>query len=425
MKTTHSLHRPSRHLMLSAALASALAVGTVAALAPQQAHAGVFVSVNFAPPVLPVYAQPPIPGPGYIWTPGYWAYGPAYGYYWVPGTWVMPPYVGALWTPGYWGWANGAYVFHDGYWGLHVGYYGGINYGFGYCGVGYLGGYWRGGGFYYNRTVNNITNVHITNVYSRNVVSTTASRASFNGPNGITARPTTQELAYRHESRTAPIAAQVAQRTDASHIEGMRATVNHGRPAVAATPTPRAFGGTSLATHGSAAANTTRTATTPVSGMHSPTYAPRTGSSATARVTTTPTNEANRATRSTSVQSTGNSLHSTTYVAHTTTAHATGTTHGGGSPATNRITSTTTSHVPTTGNSSGRRPAYRETSRTTAPTSSNTYSSVRGPSSTVHATPHTYAAQAHPQTPSVTHAKPPPHGSASTDKDRDGKPERH
>ena len=34
-----------------------------------QAHAGVFISVNFAPPVLPVYVQPPLPAPGYIWTP--------------------------------------------------------------------------------------------------------------------------------------------------------------------------------------------------------------------------------------------------------------------------------------------------------------------------------------------------------------------
>ena len=58
---------------------------------------------EFAPPVLPVYVQPPCPQPGWMWTPGYWAYGPD-GYYWVPGTWVPAPYVGALWTPGYWGW---------------------------------------------------------------------------------------------------------------------------------------------------------------------------------------------------------------------------------------------------------------------------------------------------------------------------------
>jgi WXXGXW repeat (2 copies) len=35
------------------------------------------ISVHVAPPALPVYVQPPCPTPGYLWTPGYWAYGPA------------------------------------------------------------------------------------------------------------------------------------------------------------------------------------------------------------------------------------------------------------------------------------------------------------------------------------------------------------
>jgi hypothetical protein len=47
------------------------------------------------PPELPVYEQPPIPAPGYIWAPGYWGIGPT-GYYWVPGTWVEPSAVGLL-----------------------------------------------------------------------------------------------------------------------------------------------------------------------------------------------------------------------------------------------------------------------------------------------------------------------------------------
>src|SRR5439155_15775648 len=93
--------------------------------------------------------QPECPAPGYLWTPGYWAYGPE-GYYWVPGTWVEPPTVGVLWTPGYWGWRNGFYVWHGGYWGPHVGFYGGINYGYGYSGVGFEGGEWRGREFVYN-----------------------------------------------------------------------------------------------------------------------------------------------------------------------------------------------------------------------------------------------------------------------------------
>src|SRR5215469_13692677 len=107
-----------------------------------QAHAAVIISVGFAPPVLPVYAQPICPGPGYLWTPGYWAYGPD-GYYWVPGTWVVAPAPGLLWTPGYWGWGDGVYVWHGGYWGPHVGFYGGINYGFGYYGTGFVGGRWE------------------------------------------------------------------------------------------------------------------------------------------------------------------------------------------------------------------------------------------------------------------------------------------
>ncbi|MGB6871180.1 MAG: YXWGXW repeat-containing protein, partial [Acidobacteriaceae bacterium] len=69
-------------------------------LAPErgQAQIGIGVSVNFAPPPLPVYEQPLCPAEGYLWTPGYWAWDPDYGYYWVPGVWVAPPEAGLLWT---------------------------------------------------------------------------------------------------------------------------------------------------------------------------------------------------------------------------------------------------------------------------------------------------------------------------------------
>ena len=67
--------------------------------------AQVGISVRIGPPALPVYVQPPCPGDGLLWTPGYWAYDPDFGdYYWVPGTWVEPPEIGYLWTPGYWAW---------------------------------------------------------------------------------------------------------------------------------------------------------------------------------------------------------------------------------------------------------------------------------------------------------------------------------
>src|SRR6201984_3386830 len=125
-----------RRFLSVRALSFALLVFVPAAA---KAQVAVGVSIRVGPPALPVYEQPPCPVEGYLWTPGYWAYGDA-GYYWVPGVWVAPPRVGVLWTPGYWGWREGVYAFHAGYWGPHVGFYGGVNYGFGYGGVGFVGG---------------------------------------------------------------------------------------------------------------------------------------------------------------------------------------------------------------------------------------------------------------------------------------------
>jgi WXXGXW repeat (2 copies) len=140
-------------------------------LIPASSFAGVFISVGFAPPVLPVYEQPPCPEPGWLWAPGYWAYGDD-GYYWVPGSWVPAPYEGALWTPPYWGWSGGLYIFHPGYWGRHVGYYGGVNYGFGYMGIGFVGGEWHGRDFRYNTAVMHVNRERIRNVYEdRTIVS--------------------------------------------------------------------------------------------------------------------------------------------------------------------------------------------------------------------------------------------------------------
>src|ERR1700691_3605644 len=118
---------------------------------------------NEPPPELPDYDQPPCPGDNYIWTPGYWSYAQA-GYYWVPGAWVLAPYVGALWTPGYWGWYGSRYHWYHGYWGAHVGFYGGVNYGYGYGGDGYEGGYWRNNAFYYNTSVTRVNTTVIRNV---------------------------------------------------------------------------------------------------------------------------------------------------------------------------------------------------------------------------------------------------------------------
>jgi hypothetical protein len=216
-----------------------------ASLPPDVSHAQIIcVSNNVPPPELPVYEQPPIPEPGYIWTPGYWAGGPS-GYFWVPGTWVLPPAVGLLWTPGYWGWRDGIYVWNAGYWGPHVGFYGGIDYGFGYAGMGYEGGRWENGVFAYNRTVNNFGAVRITNVYEKTVVvEPGASRVSFNGGSGgLTARPTPEQETAAHEQHVAADPAQLQHERTASADKSLLASENHGRPPIAATATPGAFTG--------------------------------------------------------------------------------------------------------------------------------------------------------------------------------------
>src|SRR5579863_5875916 len=89
--------------------------GMLAAPTASHAQVGVAVSVTIAPPELPVYEQPLCPGDGYIWTPGYWAWGDD-DYYWVPGTWVLAPAVGLFWTPAYWAWGGSDFIFYDGYW---------------------------------------------------------------------------------------------------------------------------------------------------------------------------------------------------------------------------------------------------------------------------------------------------------------------
>ncbi len=194
--------------------------------------AQVDISVNVAPPVLPVYEQPLCPVEGYIWTPGYWGWGGG-DYYWVPGVWVPPPRVGLLWTPAWWGWNNGAYAFHQGYWGPTVGFYGGINYGYGYAGNGYWGGRWEGNAFRYNTAVtrvntNVVHNTYINNSFNKQV---NTNRASFNGPNGIKAEPTgEQKAAAANAKKMGPTSEQLARQQAASKDQNLRASVNKGNP---------------------------------------------------------------------------------------------------------------------------------------------------------------------------------------------------
>jgi hypothetical protein len=200
-----------------------------------------YVEAPEPPPPLPEYTQPECPGENYIWTPGTWNY-TSTGYYWVPGVWVMAPFVGALWTPSYWDYEGTRYRWHRGYWGSHIGFYGGVNYGYGYVGRGYEGGYWNRNVFAYNRAVNNVNVTIVHNVYNHNVtVNNFGNRVSYNGGRGgIDARPIPAELAARRERPMPPVAAQVEHIRQAAENRQQFADVNHGRPAVAAVPRPLA-----------------------------------------------------------------------------------------------------------------------------------------------------------------------------------------
>ena len=210
------------------------------------AQIGINISVNLAPPELPVYEQPAIPDEGYLWTPGYWAWGDDFqGYYWVPGTWVLAPQPGYLWTPGYWGSNGGAFVWNEGYWGTQMGFYGGVNYGYGYGGSGFQGGYWQGGHLFYNTSVVNVGTTNITNVYTKTVVNNiTVNRVSYNGGSGgVQAQPTAVELAAAHAQHLPPTAAQQQHVQGARSNPALRASANHGNPPIAATAKPGVFSG--------------------------------------------------------------------------------------------------------------------------------------------------------------------------------------
>ena len=226
-----------------------LFAGLVLLSLPGTLPAGVSLSINIAPPALQVYEQPVCPTDGYLWTPGYWGYRDT-GYYWIPGAWMAPPQAGFLWTPGYWGFSGGIYAFNAGYWGPTVGFYGGVNYGFGYGGHGFDGGRWEGGHFAYNTAVSRVNTTVIHNTYEQKV-SVNNNRTSFNGGSGIAARPSAAEttMARQHNQPAATQTAEnrgsavnrTAPRPAATHTATHAATTSHAveaqsRPAARATP---------------------------------------------------------------------------------------------------------------------------------------------------------------------------------------------
>ncbi len=174
------------------------------------AYAQMSRSISFAPPELPVYEQPVLPGDGYILDArllglcrrrrlllgaGRLGHGSR--------TWsamdagllgmgrqricllqrLLGPAGRFLWWRQLWIWIYGD---------------------------GYQGGRWQNGQFFYNRSVSNVNVTNIHNVYNTTVInSTTINRVSYNGGSGgISARPTAQEETVAHEEHIPPVAAQ-------------------------------------------------------------------------------------------------------------------------------------------------------------------------------------------------------------------------
>ncbi len=195
-----------------------------------QSGAGISLEITVTPPELPVYVQPECPVEGYLWTPGYWAWGPD-GYYWVPGVWVRPARVGWLWTPGYWGFERGYYFWHGGYWGSHIGFYGGVCYGFGYYGSGFCGGRWEGNAFRYNTAVCRVNNGVIRNTYvDKTVINNSGNHVSYNGGSGINAKPNASEQSAMKEVHGQPSAEQLNHQHTASTNKAQLAKANGGHP---------------------------------------------------------------------------------------------------------------------------------------------------------------------------------------------------
>src|SRR3982751_6040270 len=73
------------------------------------------VVVTRPPPPLRVETQTIAPGPGYVWTAGYWRW-TGTTYVWTPGTWVVRPRTSAVWVAGHWVPRYNGWVWVPGHW---------------------------------------------------------------------------------------------------------------------------------------------------------------------------------------------------------------------------------------------------------------------------------------------------------------------
>jgi hypothetical protein len=73
------------------------------------------VLVTRAPPPVRVETQTVAPGPGYVWTTGYWRWTGS-DYVWVPGNWIARPRPAAVWVAGHWVRRPGGWAWIAGHW---------------------------------------------------------------------------------------------------------------------------------------------------------------------------------------------------------------------------------------------------------------------------------------------------------------------
>jgi len=187
------------------------------------------VSSAAPPPPLREEAQPALTQDGSLWTPGYWYW--RQGYFWIPGAWVRPPQVGVLWTPPYWGLAGTLFVFHPGHWGSTVGFYGGVNYGYGYFGNGYSGGHWIGNSFAYNSAVNHVDPAVAHHMYaesppnqgSRGVLGYTGGPRSGTSPPTAPPPPAPPRLVNKPAATVQPISVSAPTPVQVTHPAPVKA----------------------------------------------------------------------------------------------------------------------------------------------------------------------------------------------------------
>jgi hypothetical protein len=174
-----------------------------------------------------------------------------------------------------------------------VGYYGGVNYGFGYGGIGFAGGEWRHGAFAYNTAVMHVDEriVHTTyvdrTVVERGYVARDSHVAYSGGPGGIRHAPNAQEQTFAHEQHVAPTAYQTQHMNSAQADRTSYVKNNGGHPAnlVASRPLAAEAHPAPAVSHGAVSAGRpASTAYSPHSNTSAPVHA-----NTTAPVHNTPT----------------------------------------------------------------------------------------------------------------------------------------